>query len=98
MKANPVAKNIATSIKNDVDEFKKSIPIIQTVCNPGLRDRHWEQMADIVGMENFAPEPGSSVKRYLDMGLDEYIDKFALISEAATKEYSLEKAMENDDD
>ena len=33
MKANPVAKNIATSIKNDVDEFKKSIPIIQTVCN-----------------------------------------------------------------
>ena len=37
MKENPVAKNIATSIKSDVDDFKKSIPIIQTVCNPGER-------------------------------------------------------------
>ena len=59
-----------------------------------MRDRHWEQMSEIVGIENFAPEPGTSVSRYLEMGLDEYIDKFALISESATKEYSLEKAME----
>ena len=51
-------------------------------------------MSEIVGIENFAPEPGTSVSRYLEMGLDEYIDKFALISESATKEYSLEKAME----
>jgi hypothetical protein len=24
--------------------FKENIPIIENLCNPGLRDRHWEQV------------------------------------------------------
>ena len=94
MKNNPIAKNIASSIKTEVEQFKTQVPILQAVCNPGLRDRHWEQMTEVVGIDNFAPEPGASVSRYLDMNLEPYLEKFNVISESATKEYSLEKAME----
>ena len=56
---------MSTSLKADVEEFKTQVPILQVICNPGLRDRHWEQMTEVVGIDNFAPEPGSSVSRYL---------------------------------
>ena len=90
----PIAKNIATQTKKQVEEFREQLPIISAICNPGLRERHWEKMAEIVGIDNFAPEEGCSVSRYLDMNLESYLDKFEGISEAASKEFSLEKAME----
>lgn len=68
-----------------MEEFKTQVPILQVICNPGLRDRHWEQMTEVVGIDNFAPEPGASVSRYLDMKLEPYLDQFNIISESATK-------------
>ena len=42
-------------------------------------------MTEVVGIDNFAPEPGASVSRYLDMKLEPYLDQFNVISESATK-------------
>lgn len=58
---NPKAKSIATATKAIVDEFKENLPIISTICNPGLRERHWTKMAEIVGVENFAPDESRHV-------------------------------------
>ena len=40
------------------------------------------------------PDDSYCLSRFVDMNLDQYIPKFESISEAASKEYSLEKAME----
>ena len=37
--------------KERVESFKENIPIIQALCNPGLRDRHWEKLSEIVGFQ-----------------------------------------------
>ncbi len=37
---------------------------------------------------------GSNLFQILDMGLDEYVAKFEKISEAATKEFNLERSMQ----
>ncbi|KAF6028575.1 DNAH7 [Bugula neritina] len=65
----------------------------KTLFNPGLRDRHWEQISDIVGFP-IKQDEETTLSKFVDMNLDQYISKFEGISEAATKEYSLEKAME----
>jgi hypothetical protein len=73
--------------------FKEKLPIIQTLGNPGLRERHWEQISEIVGFP-IRPTPELTLQKIIDMNLDEYLPKFELISEAASKEHSLEKNLE----
>lgn len=41
----PGPRRSADSIKKKLDAFKVNLPIIQTICNPGIRDRHWEKVS-----------------------------------------------------
>lgn len=38
-------RRIADSVKGKIDKFKQHLPILQTICNPGIRDRHWEAVS-----------------------------------------------------
>ncbi len=69
------------------------MPLVQTLFNPGMRDRHWEQISDIVGFP-LKPDEDMNLSKLVDMNIESFIPKFEGISEAASKEYSLEKAME----
>lgn len=37
-------KRLAESVKTKIDKFKQHMPILGTICNPGIKDRHWEQV------------------------------------------------------
>lgn len=80
-------------MKAKVEEFKDNLPLVQTLFNPGLRDRHWEQISEIVGYP-LKPDDDMCLSKLVDMNLENYIPRFEGISEAASKEYSLEKALE----
>ena len=80
-------------MKAKVEEFREHMPMIGTLFNPGLRERHWESISEIVGY-SLKPDDSYSLSRFVDMNLDQFIPKFESISEAASKEYSLEKAMD----
>ena len=76
-----------------MEEFKEHLPLVQTLFNPGMRQRHWEQISDIVGFP-LKPDEDMNLSKLVDMNIESFIPKFEGISEAASKEYSLEKAME----
>lgn len=80
-------------VKAKVEEFQEQMPLVQTLFNPGLRDRHWEKISEIVGF-NLKPDDDMCLSKIVDMNLESHIPKFEGISEAASKEFSLEKALE----
>ncbi|XP_013422101.1 dynein heavy chain 7, axonemal isoform X2 [Lingula anatina] len=90
----PTAKKIANKTKSKIEEFRDHLPLVQTLFNPGLRDRHWELIAEIINYPGFKPDEDTCLSKFVDMNLDQYIPKLESISESASKEYSLEKAME----
>ncbi|GLD70629.1 dynein heavy chain 7, axonemal-like protein, partial [Lates japonicus] len=90
----PKALSIATTMKAKVEDFKEHIPMVQVLCNPGLRDRHWDAMSEIAGVSLQPADDQACVAQFLSMRLEQHLTSFEGISEAASKEYSLEKAME----
>lgn len=91
----PKALNIARRVKQEVEAFRENLPLVQVLCNPGLRDRHWESMSEVAGFPlKPQEEAAASVAFFLPLRLEAHLANFELISEAASKEHSLEKAME----
>lgn len=79
--------------REKMEEFKTHMPIIQTLGNPGMKPRHWEKVSEIVGFP-IVVDDELSLEKVIDFNLVDYIEKFENISEAATKENNLEKALD----
>jgi dynein heavy chain len=90
---NPNAMKLTMSMKESVGNFKKNVPLVTVMCNPGLRDRHWDSFAGVVGMP-IKPSDRTSLQDIVDKKLDSYLGKMEEISESASKEYSLEKNLD----
>ncbi|XP_051998583.1 dynein axonemal heavy chain 7 [Xyrauchen texanus] len=90
----PKALHIATCVKTEVEAFKEHIPLVQVLCNPGLRERHWEAMSAVVGFPLKPSDQDACVAQFLPLHLEAHLSTFETISEAASKEHFLEKAME----
>uniref|UniRef100_A0A3B4UUS5 Dynein axonemal heavy chain 12 n=1 Tax=Seriola dumerili TaxID=41447 RepID=A0A3B4UUS5_SERDU len=58
-----------------------------------LLARHWGQMSNIVGYD-LTPHSGTTLRKVLKQNLNPYLEEFESISAAASKEFSLEKAMQ----
>ncbi|XP_033843048.1 dynein axonemal heavy chain 7 [Periophthalmus magnuspinnatus] len=90
----PKALHISSTVKATVEQFKEHIPMVQVLCNPGLRERHWSAMSEVAGIPLDPTSPQANVSHFLSLKLEPFLCSFEGISETASKEYSLEKAME----
>ncbi|XP_053995911.1 dynein axonemal heavy chain 7-like isoform X3 [Hylaeus anthracinus] len=88
----PIAKKLAETILAKIEEFREHMPVISTLGNPSMKNRHWEQVSEIVGFPIKIDE-SMTLAKILDYGLLDYVSKFEGISDAASKEGSLEKAL-----
>ncbi|XP_027026371.2 dynein axonemal heavy chain 12 [Tachysurus fulvidraco] len=85
---------ICSRVIEQLKEFKEHIPTVSILCNPGIRVRHWEQMSQIVNYD-MMPNSGTTLRKVLKQNFTPYLEKFETISAAASKEFSLEKAMQS---
>ncbi|KAJ3106842.1 Dynein heavy chain 7, axonemal [Phlyctochytrium planicorne] len=83
-------QNIAKQVKEKIDEFTQNIPMIRVLCNPGMRDRHWAKLSAIAGID-IRPDGATSLRKMLKLNLDQFLAPFQEVSDAASKEYTLEK-------
>ncbi|XP_073915702.1 dynein axonemal heavy chain 3 isoform X2 [Castor canadensis] len=89
----PAPRRLAENVKLKIDKFKQNLPLLSISCNPGMKERHWQQISDIVGYE-IKPTETTCLLNMLEFGLSKYLEKLEPIGAAASKEYSLEKNLE----
>ncbi|XP_074137053.1 dynein axonemal heavy chain 3 isoform X1 [Sminthopsis crassicaudata] len=89
----PGPKRVAENVKFKIDKFKMHLPVLSIVCNKGMKERHWKQISEIVGIE-IKPDETTCLLNMVELGIGKFVDKLEPISAAASKEYSLEKNMD----
>ncbi|XP_055917464.1 dynein axonemal heavy chain 7 [Eupeodes corollae] len=92
MSDKPQTMQLVHEIKEEIDAFKLHMPIISTLGNPGMKTRHWEEVSEIIGFP-IKVSPELTLEKIIEYQLEDYLPKFETISESATKENNLERAM-----
>lgn len=91
-KSNPSCHKLINEVAKDIVDFQKNIPVIKILCNPGLKERHWEEIS-AVAQAQINPEKKDSqmtLKTALQYELDKYLDQIEIINDTATREYAIE--------
>lgn len=88
----PPAHSIASKTRARVENMRERLPLIHALCNPGMRPRHWEAVSEVVGRP-IEPTDQTTLQDIINMRLEEFVELFEPIAEAASKEYALEKAL-----
>ena len=40
----PGPRRVAETVRGKVERFRTFVPVMHCICNPGIRDRHWQQV------------------------------------------------------
>ncbi|KAK7077277.1 Dynein heavy chain 7, axonemal [Halocaridina rubra] len=89
----PAAKNVVLAVRARIESFRENLPLVQTLGNPGLKERHWEKISEVVGYPLRA-DATTTLQRLIDSNLEDYLTKFETVSEAASKEHVFERNLE----
>lgn len=86
-------------LKDSIDGLKNYLPVVEELSNPALKTRHWAEIFRIVGCEIASTEDGTgfedfSVQDLLGCNIMGKLESVQVLSTNASKEYSLEKALE----
>ena len=83
----------ASTLKADIDAFREYTPLVQALRQPGMRDRHWENLTNALGFE-VKPDEKFTLRRGLEeLKLQEHMDKIVKICDVAGKEFGIEQAL-----
>lgn len=49
----PGAKRIAEMVRAKVEKFRQYVPVLTTICNPGIQERHWEKASIKISLMSY---------------------------------------------
>ena len=78
-------------MKDRIDTFKRTMPLIQDLKNPAMRDRHWQKLKDEVQKPFDHNGPDFTLEKIIELGLEQFSEAIGDISSAASKELSIEQ-------
>eukprot|EP00899_Mesostigma_viride_P014884 jgi/Mesvir1/23397/Mv21091-RA.2 len=81
------------SLKDKVDAFKKTMPLVTDLRNPAMRPRHWDSLMEAIG-ERFDPTgPDFTLAKVTELHLENFADQIGELSVNASKELAIEQAL-----
>ena len=79
---------VVMRLREEIDAFKRFVPLLQEVANPALLPRHWQRIMELMEQPYDEDKP-TSLQNLVDWGVEEKMEGLENIGAAASKEYSL---------
>ncbi|XP_076235073.1 dynein axonemal heavy chain 7 [Calliopsis andreniformis] len=77
---------------NNINDFKRYLPLVICMCNPALQKRHWTEMSLICNFD-LTPNAGTSLRKIIALNLMNDIEKYEAISISANRELKLQQKL-----
>eukprot|EP00752_Nemacystus_decipiens_P010663 g9495.t1 len=84
---------IATCVRDQVDEFMPFLPVITGLRTAGMRDRHWDQLSEKLGVD-LHPDDSYTLTMVIEQELHKNAAVITKVSETASKEFAIESALD----
>lgn len=88
----PAPLKLCWQALGNVNKFKIYLPLVTCMCNPALKERHWQEMSAICDFD-IMPNAGMTLQKMIDMNLIDNIGKYKAISLGANKELHLQREL-----
>eukprot|EP01083_Nonionella_stella_P111300 326422_1 len=97
---NTKVQNVAQQVFDSIEAFKPKMPIIMSLANEGMRERHWHALSDKLGVELRANDRDLNLTKALSDAykLDQHIAVISKEGEKAAKEFQIEQALDKMED
>ena len=46
----PAPRNVADRVRRQIEKFKMNQALLNVICNPGIRDRHWKKVDNVLSI------------------------------------------------
>ena len=87
--------DVERSLREDIQHFKTTLPLIQDLKNPGMRDRHWKKVIQRVATDFNPYGDDFTLETIASLGLYNHAEFISSLSSSATKEYQIEQGLDN---
>lgn len=63
----------ATNVKDEIDQFRPHLPLLTALKSPGMTNRHWDELSDIVGFR-VEPDENFTLQTALSLNLQFHLE------------------------
>ena len=86
--------DVFSNLKERVNQTKRTVPLLQDLRNPAMRERHWNAIMDEIGKSFSTISQDFTLDKIYELGLDQHTETIAALSVAASKELSIEQGIQ----
>ena len=79
--------------REEIEAFRKYVPLLNEVANPALQPRHWEKIFKVFDKGAYDPEAPPTASDLLEWGALDMLEQLETIGAQASKEYSLAQTL-----
>ncbi|XP_013149055.1 PREDICTED: dynein heavy chain 2, axonemal [Papilio polytes] len=85
--------DIIDTTRVKVDAFRRTLPLIGDLKNPCMRERHWDRIKTLMGVEFDQTSEDFKLELIMRLNFQAYAEDIAEISNAATMELNIENGL-----
>ncbi|CAI6360698.1 unnamed protein product [Macrosiphum euphorbiae] len=86
---------VIETTRNNIDEFRKLLPVVEDLKNPAMKDRHWDEVRNVINKKVIQKSSDFTLEKLMEVKIQDYSEKISDVSRKSTIELGLDNAIQN---